>query len=266
MMRITPAPLPTETEKSLLALQQSIDALSTYAERVAEANRAFATQNRSDNKTFQFVRKTLGDACQGAHRCMYCEDSAADQIDHFRPKAFYPNLAFVWLNYLYSCGRCNLAKQHRFSVCDMSTSVVVPINRRRGEPPIEPPDGHSVLIDPRVDDPLDYLSLDLHGTFQFLPKHSKGTYEHQRAEYTIEVLKLNAYDWQLSARREAYGNYRARLTEYVNAKGSPKEQVLVQAMMRCAQPTVWAEMKRNAGVIAELKILFDAAPEAQTWR
>jgi uncharacterized protein (TIGR02646 family) len=197
---------------------------------------------------------------------MYCEDSAADQIDHFRPKAFYPNLVFVWLNYLYACGRCNLAKQHRFSVLDVRASAAIDIIRRRGEPLIEPTDGPSVLIDPRVDDPLDYLSLDLLGTFQFMPRHSKGTHEHQRAEYTIDVLKLNEYDWQLSARREAYDNYRARLTEYVNAKGSPAEPALVQAMMRCAQPTVWAEMKRNAGVITELKALFNAAPEAQTWR
>lgn len=266
MLSIKPKPLPAETEAALLVMQSRIDSLPTYAERVAAAKVVFSAQNRAQNATFGSIRKTLGDACGGAHRCMYCEDSAADQIDHFRPKSFYPELVFSWMNYLYACGACNLRKQHRFSVLSANTAAVVEIVRRRGDPVVEPEVGSSVLLDPRTDDPLEYLVLDLLGTFQFTPRYPKGTYAHVRAEYTIDVLKLNDRDWLLEARLEAYGSYRARLREYASARGSPRAQELIQALMRCGQPTVWAEMKRNSGVIRELKELFDEAPEARYWR
>lgn len=266
MMTVVPPALPVGAEQALLALQAGIDALPTYPERVAMARGAFSTQNRQGNATFDAVRTTLGAACRGPHRCMYCEDSAAYQMDHVRPKAFYPDLVFSWMNYLYACGPCNNWKQHRFSVLSARTSTIVELVRRRGEPTIEPEVGSSVLIDPRREEPLDYLSLDLVSTFHFLPRYPKGTYEYRRAEYTIDVLKLNDRDYLPAARREAYGSYRARLKEYVGAKGSPAATLLMRAMMQCGQPTVWAEMKRNADVIAELSELFVAAPEARSWQ
>lgn len=266
MMTVAPPALPLETEKALLVLQVAIDALPTYSDRVAAAKVAFGAQNRRGNVTFDSVRKTLRAACKGPHRCMYCEDSAADQIDHVRPKAFYPNLLFSWMNYLYACGACNLRKQHRFSVLSAQTTTIVELVRRRGEPMVEPEAGSSVLIDPRREEPLDYLSLDLVGTFHFLPRYPKGTYEYRRAEYTIDVLKLNDRDYLPAARCEAYGSYRARLREYIGAKGSPAATLLMMAMMQCGQSTVWAEMKRNADVITELSDLFVAAPEARSWQ
>ena len=58
-----------------------------------------------------------------------------------------------------------------------------------------------------------FLDLEIVDTFVFLPKGGLSEIDEARAGYTIEVLKLNR-DVLLAARREAYGEYRARLYEY----------------------------------------------------
>lgn len=265
MLEVVIPPLSDAADKELRSLQAQVDARPTYAERVQAAKESFKAQNRVGNATFEEIRRALGDACGGARRCMYCEDSAADEIDHFKPKSFYPGLTFAWLNYLYACGGCNGSKLNRFKVVSSATGAVVELLRRRGAPMEEPEPGAPVLIDPRVDDPLDLMTLDLLGTFQFLPRYPAGTLAHERANYTIQVLGLNDRDHLLTARHEAYENYRARLTEYAAKRTGPQAGRLAVAMMRCGQPTVWAEMRRHAGAIQELKELFERAPEALRW-
>lgn len=53
-----------------------------------------------------------------AGHCAYCqasvEDSSYGHVDHFRPKALFPTLAFVLLNYFFGCQRCNLAKSDKW--------------------------------------------------------------------------------------------------------------------------------------------------------
>src|SRR5690242_1013908 len=56
---------------------------------------------------FSEVRQVLADMCSGIERCMYCEDSAATDIDHFQPRRLDPLLSFVWTNYLAACSWCN---------------------------------------------------------------------------------------------------------------------------------------------------------------
>lgn len=264
MLDVVIPPLSKATDDALRSLQALVDAKATHAERVQAAKESFKAQNRAGNATFEEIRRALGDACRGARRCMYCEDSAANEIDHFKPKSFYPELTFAWLNYLYACGGCNRSKLDRFKVVSSATGAVVELVRKRGAHD-EPEPGTPVLIDPRVDDPLDLMALDLLGTFQFLPRYPAGTPAHERANYTIQVLGLNDRDHLLTARREAYENYRARLTEYAARRMGPQAGQLAAAMMRCGQPTVWAEMRRHAGAIQELKGLFKLAPEALEW-
>lgn len=265
MIRVTPPALSTVAATSLKQLQSRINGLSSYPERVAEARLAFKGANRPANPTFDAVKKALAEACAGARRCMYCEDSAADEIEHFRPLSFYPDLVFVWENYLYACGPCNNAKLNRFRVVSSQTGEVVDLTRRRGDPVIPPEDGSAVLLDPRSDDPLEYMRLDLLNTFRFLPRHPIGTPQHMRAHYTIELLRLNERDILPEARREAYGHYRARLREYVQMRGTSPAASLASAIVRCCHPVVWAEMKAQAHLVDDLGPLFEAAPEARTW-
>lgn len=85
------------------------------------------------------VAVTLGRVTGVRQRCMYCEDSRATDIDHFRPKATYPALVFVWENFLWVCTGCNREKSSAFPI----TAAGLPL-----------------LINPLDEDPWHYLFFD----------------------------------------------------------------------------------------------------------
>src|SRR5437870_3297663 len=114
MIRIRNARLPAATRAGLAAYQAEVNARTSFAEQVAEGKRLFKARNRKTNPAFRVVRGLLRRMCRGPNRCMYCEDSSMDQIDHFRPKDYYPSVVFEWTNYLGSCGRCNRRKSNCF--------------------------------------------------------------------------------------------------------------------------------------------------------
>ena len=102
----------------------------------------------------------------------------------------------------------------------------------------------------------------------FLPRQDLQGVDEERAEYTIEVLKLNR-DVLLEARREAYGAYRARLVEYRDLRdGGASEaelRILREGIATSMHPTVWREMQRQQFLIDELRTLFLDVPEALAW-
>jgi hypothetical protein len=263
-MQIQNTDLPRETQDGLNLLQSEIDAHSVYADRVRQARDRFKAENQIGNEVFDSVKRALSLMCAGACRCMYCEDSMANEVEHFRPKTFFPEFAFVWMNYLYSCGPCNRVKRSHFRVL-IGPTENLDLLRRRNDEVLEPRIGSAVLIDPRTEDPLHYLSLDLVDTFWFVPRHAEGTSQYARADYTITLLKLNHRDYLAKARQEAYATYRARLSEYVNARTTIRASSLAKAIARCGHPAVWAEMKAQSRAIPELAPLFAAASEAYGW-
>lgn len=114
MIRLPDVPLPVETLTALAGFQQDINAQPTYAQKVAEGKRLFQAKSRT--AAFTPVRHALAQMCAGPRRCCYCEDSAATDVEHIWPKDYYPDLVFVWENYLYGCPRCNRPKS---SICDI---------------------------------------------------------------------------------------------------------------------------------------------------
>jgi uncharacterized protein (TIGR02646 family) len=207
---------------------------------------------------------------RGARRCMYCEDSVADEVEHFRPKDFYPEMVFAWNNYLYACGPCNGGKNNRFPIISALTGKIVHLSRAAGAPVVAPEAGNPALLDLRLEDPLDHLQLDLLGTFLFQPRDpNPGSLTYSRAEQVIEVLALNSRDYLRRAREEAFDSYLARLDRYVTRRedgiAQEKLDLLRKALQRMGHPTVWEEMKRQWQNIPELQILFGYAPEALTW-
>ncbi len=251
---------------ALAEYQRDVDAQDTYRERVSRAKTRFSRYNRKTNATFAAVRAKLAEMCGGTRRCMYCEDSVADEVEHFRPKDLYPDVVFAWRNYLYACGPCNGGKNNRFSVVEAGTGELVDVTRRRGARVTPPREGAAALIDPRRENPLDFIILDLQDTFEFTPLADAGTVEFRRADYTIEVLRLNERDYVREARKNAMVSYEARLARYVELRnGDALEHDVVQ-VKRCIQrsphPTVWAEMKRQHARLGSLATLFRAAPEA----
>jgi uncharacterized protein (TIGR02646 family) len=261
--------LSKEAKAGLKRLQNKINKNADYTKRVESAKTAFSNQNKPENKTFKVVRETLTMMCPGARRCGYCEDSVADEVEHIKPKDLYPEVVFVWENYLYACGPCNGPKNNQFAVLSKTTGELIEVTRKHADPVKPPKKGNPALINPRKENPFDFLALDLLGTFFFLPTANEGSKEYIRADYTIKVLRLNDRDYLQVARGEAYGSYRARLIEYIRKRdeGTPEKELkaLIDALKRMGHPTVWQEMKRQNRLIPELQRLFNQAPEALAW-
>ncbi len=269
MLQLPQLTLPSTAQNQLIKWQSDIDHIADYKGRVKEGKILFSKRNRASNTTFSKVRKVLVEMCSGARRCAYCEDSVADQVEHIAPKDLYPEVVFVWENYLYACGQCNNPKSNQYAVFSHRTSAFVEVTRVGNAHIAQPEPGEPVLINPRFEDPLAFLELDLLGTFYFLPVETLADRDRQRAEYTLDVLRLNDRDYLLAARAEAFDSYRARLIEYIHEKksGSPPDQldIRIKALRKMQHPTVWQEMQRQQAWIAELKELFDRAPEALAW-
>ena len=210
--------------------------------------RSRCTRNRSNARRPGSVRTTGG------------------TTQHFKPKDLYPEVAFVWRNYLYACGGCNGGKSYRFSVIAPWTGELMNITRPRGARVTPPSGGAAALIDPRRENPLDFIILDLRGTFEFTPVADAGTLEYRRADYTIGVLRLNERDYLTNARKEAMVTSAALLARYVELRqgGAPSREVarLMKCIQRNPHPTVWEEMKRQHTRHVSLSTLFSAAPDA----
>jgi uncharacterized protein (TIGR02646 family) len=269
MILLPDLPLSAAALDALAAYQASVDDAPTYDEQVSRAKKEFASRNTKSNIAFQEVRRVLDAMCSGARRCAYCEDSMADEVEHIRPKDLYPGLVFAWHNYLYACGPCNGPKSNQFAIFPPGVDVATDITRRRGEPIVAPPGGDEVLIDPRREDPMAFLVLDLLDTFRFVELAPMGTREYQRATYTIRVLGLNARDVLPRARQQAFNDYLAHLDIYrVKRDGGASAAELenrATELIHRPHPTVWREMKRLHVKMPELAALFAAVPEALGW-
>jgi hypothetical protein len=268
MIQLPHSVLPAATQTQLEEFQRAIDDIPLYADKVSAAKERFERYNRRSNATFKVIRSTLTSMLSGARRCGYCEDSYADEVEHVRPKDLYPELTFIWENYIYACGPCNGPKNNRFAVFNIG-GVLIDITRRRGDPIIPPPAGDFVLIDPRRENALDFMELDLKDTFYFLPKGNPDSLVYERAKYSIDVLRLNERDLLPAARAEAYASYRARVMEYTRRRdegalrGSLDRYII--ALQRMGHPSVWHEMKRQGEIVPELHEIFELAPEALAW-
>ena len=268
MIRLPDRKLTQRALEALARLQFEVDNLPTYKDRVQHAKHLFKASNTRTNATFREIRVFLDEMCSGSRRCCYCEDSYADEVEHILPKDLFPEQAFVWLNYLYACGPCNSPKGSRFAVIDQS-GALLEITRKPNDPIVPPVQGQPALVNPRTEDPLHYIELDLIDTFMFQPNEELSQADFFRAGYTIQLLALNIREVLVQSRRTAYGSYRARLYEYRDKKliGAPQSELdaLAEGISTMGQPTVWIEMKRQAVLIDELRDLFAEIPEALNW-
>lgn len=265
MLRIPEVELPAPTQSYLDGQQEKLDELADYPARVKSGKALWDSKtNTKEGRTrFEEVRAALERLCAGARRCHYCEDSAADEIEHIWPKKFYPDKVFRWGNYLYACGPCNgSSKRDRFAVFDEHQERVNLI-RGKNDPVMPPPAGDAVFVDPRRENPMDYLDLDL-DTGIFIPRSPDGSRDYLRAKYTTEVLNLNR-DYLTHARRRAYLSYLDSLRQYVRDKqgGATEDQLAAKRREIEGQhhPTIWREMIRIRDRVPELAALFSEASE-----
>ena len=167
MLQLPETNLDQKWQNYLDTWQQEINAIEPHSEKVAQAKAKY--ENRTGTATFKNIRETLKTMCSGNRRCCYCEDSCADEVEHILPKSLYPKRVFIWKNYLYSCGLCNSKKNNHYAV--IVGNEIQPITRKKNDPIVPPPAGKGVFINPRIENPLDSLELDLgddlDGTFFF---------------------------------------------------------------------------------------------------
>jgi 5-methylcytosine-specific restriction endonuclease McrA len=283
MIHINELALSAATQSHLQTKQQAIDGEADYPARRRRAQRDWKGRD-NDNVPFREIKKNLTDMCHGPGRCGYCEDSEANQIEHIQPKSLYPEATFSWTNYLYVCSGCNQPKLDHYAVFRAANRQRVDhVHPRKSNAnphpiPVPPPDGDPLFINPRVDNPMELLFLDLK-TMMFDPCDTDPASEaHQRAIYTRDLLKLNKRDSVVEARRGAYRNYLAHLRHYAQDIASANyDQAHLNAIERDikgrAHPTVWKEMQRqhNLPVGSDQKAypllfqLFSAVPDALTW-
>lgn len=156
-----------------------------------EAQRLWKQQ---DNKAFDEIREMLESMATRRQRCMYCEDSAATDIEHFWPKSKFPERAFTWTNYLLACSGCNS-------------------NHKREQFP-QDETGAPLLIDPSVEDPRDHLVLSV-STGKYRPRKREGQ-ESLKGQKSIEVFGLGR-DILEKGRQDAWHTLPALLLRYDDA-------------------------------------------------
>ncbi len=268
-----------ETLNRLQEYQDEIDILPTFPERSLRAKELFSRRNRKSNSVFNEVKARISELCNNTRRCVYCEDSLADEIEHIFPKDLYPEKCFQWENYLYACGQCNRTKNNQFAIFRNDNGEFQAVNPPHGIAAMEPPPpGIPAFINPREENPMDFCILDLSGTFKFVVFNSIHEEDKIKAEYTFNtVLRLNEVEREpiRQARENAYSQYRARFFEFVSKKriGESEEKLkkMIDSIKNESHTTVWKEMQRYhlngwlEKIDPDLDDLFISEPEALSW-
>jgi uncharacterized protein (TIGR02646 family) len=148
-------------------------------------------------------------ASVSAGKCWYCEvksTRAPCDVDHFRPKlgitvdgvlllahTGYYWLAYEWCNFRLACQRCNRpekddlavlhGKANEFPIRDEAQRCAVPTAPLGNEMP--------KILDPCVEADCQLLAHGIDGEVK--PVAPAGTWDYERARYTIEKLGFN--DW-----------------------------------------------------------------------
>lgn len=278
MLKIAEKTLAPAALATLKTIQDRIDGKADYPARVAAADAEWKAKlgSAAKKEAFATIRTTLAEMCVGSVRCTYCEDSLADEVEHIEPKNLFPHRAFLWANYLFACGPCNGPKSNRYGV--VAGDQVDEFIRRRGDPIVPPAAGAAGLINPRSEDPFDFLELDIGGvahdgseiagTFMLLPRDELVGAKRSRAKFTIDVLGLNREAIR-AARENAFGGFRARIREYVAEKeagrGASHLAKLREGILKTPHLSVFEDMRRQRFIHPELADFFARAPEILAW-
>lgn len=276
MLRLPDRVLSKTAETTLGSLQDKVSEGADFAARSRLATQWWDKKagTKARKAVFSEIRATLAEMSYGSVRCAYCEDSAADEIEHIAPKTVFPSRAFLWRNYCFSCGPCNGPKGNRFAVIS-TAGVREELNLKTlGEEPIL----QYALIDPRSENPTDYLELDIGGlgyggmvlpvTALFLPREGLSPSDEARANWTIEVLNLNR-EVVRKSREIALGSYISSLADYSHEKAAGTDNATLEAIrdniLMMPHPTVLSEVILKANTQPKVLAAMTAAPEIATW-
>ena len=298
MIAFSPNNLSPTAQAHLDALQTEVNAATKISREEGYKKAADLWTKRknqqADKPIWAEIEENLADAHPRKGLCQYCEFDRHAPTEHVFSKKHYPNRAFRWVNYLKICTKCNSEyKGDSFAVFNPAGSAThfdLPITR--GTYP-EPPNDDAVLIQPRLENPQDFMLLDL-TTGKFIANFGTDDRGKAKAKYTIDLLHLNTDDVLLRHRKKAYFQYANKLETYSKIKVSVDFNSLLAALPMSKQvivkqnndfytektrllnvfendikddlfPTVWAEMKAQRALFSHLNDCFQQNPETLTW-
>jgi hypothetical protein len=255
-------PLSSISQTVLLAVHNEVCSEPSFHAQVELAVKKWDSKGSSTQGKLAFHEiKKLLQRMGNSHdnpRCHYCETSVADEIEHVFPKTLFPEKCFQWDNYLYVCGPCNGPKNNKFAVFNSKGELVRVPSRprpRKGQPPtlyIPPPSGRPAIINPRLDDPVLWLKLDL-WRGEFIPvSEDKESEDYILSKYVIDEL-INLNRAPLPTTRKNV--FKMLLTTVISYVAQPNlaqnhESTIVNNVHR----VVWLEMKRQK--VKPLDVLF----------
>jgi uncharacterized protein (TIGR02646 family) len=248
----------------------------SYPERVKLADKNWKNRNK---KAFAEIKAVLKKGCSGLERCSYCESNEATVVDHVAPKSKFPELTFDWENLLMACDQCNTHhKMDLFAVFDPVDSNTV-IKLGKGPSKTEPPKTAFAFINPRKEDPLDFLYLNLkRGIFTRHPNKIKDRIAIAKAQNTLRILGMNRAALK-GDRRNSVSIFMSQLDKYAridaaqdfeelahalkfpdsidhsrpfNRVKARAKRVLKRRMLRSSHITVLHELRRQTHLIPDL--------------
>lgn len=280
-------------------IQQTISSEVDFAERAKKANTKWDSKTSGAGKdAFAEVKSVLIEMCVGIETCVYCEDNEATDIEHIFPKKMFPEKAFLWGNYVLSCKTCNTTyKSDNFKVFNPQNSTTeFDVKPPRGQY-LQPPNDDSLFINQLIENPMDFIELDLVNREFIFTENTEnfpeGSREYLKAKYTIELLGLNRRRRLVRARKTATRFFRDRLGRYVEAKKAESfavleeiidddfgginennsfetekariKEALKEDILTYPHITVWKELLRQRARLPKINQLLNDAPEVLTW-
>lgn len=289
MLQLAIKSIDTDTQKVLDALQDDVNKIPFFADKVEMAQSLWKSKGDPVGKeAFVLIKNKLYELCVFEGICNYCEQNEASDIEHIYPKSFFPEKTFDWENYLLACKQCNTGyKLDKCHVLDIHNQLIkVPRNT-------EPSSKVGAFINPRIENPNDFMFLNLFNfEFDELPKLSLQ--DSNKVKSTLEILRLNERDTLIAGRKSAARHYydmmerlkrirAAKTVEALQKSLSPFDKLhdfnqpipVLQAeitesykkyIQTYQHPSVWYAIKIVASKVDNhWKSIFKAIPEALNW-
>ena len=162
-------------------------------------------------------------------KCGYCErrcdgPANAPTVDHFRPRSKFPELTYVWSNWVFACFRCNDIKANLWPDSGYVDPCAIPPDER----------------------PETYFEVDV-VTGEIIAKPSLSAADKRKAQNTIDDVGLNARDL-LTLRKNRILQLRDALAAlpssarqaFANLASGPEREFAGMTRM-------WAEQQRRMG-------------------
>jgi uncharacterized protein (TIGR02646 family) len=296
MMPILPDALSPNALNHLITLQNQVDNEPDMEAKYKRAVNLWQTRKNRilDRENWDEIEQKLVNGGPRPGLCHYCEFDRTTATEHIFPKKHFPERGFQYENYLLACHRCNsIYKGDKFAVfspAGSNTRVDLPNSKKVYT---LPPSVDAVLINQRIDNPQDYLELDLF-TGSFLPQRNCDDRGKVKADYTITLLRLNADASLLRYRKKALNNYQQQLSRYVKVKNASDFTALLNALPEHEQmivvqshafeteqrrllkkfkaeilndpfPFAWREIIAKKHLFPHIYDMLEAAPEAEMW-